>query len=331
VRILVTGSAGHLGEGLVRTLDGTGHEVVGLDLLASDDTRLVGSIADRDCVREAIAGADAVIHSATLHKPHVGSHGRDDFVQTNITGTLNLLEEAVAAGVSRFLFTSTTSTFGRALTPGAGAPAAWITEQVQPVPRNIYGVTKTAAENLCELVWRDHGLPCLILRTSRFFPEDDDRDDERVAYDDLNLKVNELLYRRVDLQDAVDAHLLALERAPGIGFGRYIISATTPFGAEDVAALHTDAPAVVRRLFPDYEDVYAARGWTMLPAIDRVYVNAHAREELGWSPAYDFRRALDAMAAGEDPRSPLALAVGAKGYHAEPTGVYTTRPRGPLT
>jgi UDP-glucose 4-epimerase len=199
------------------------------------------------------------------------------------------------------------------------------------VPRNIYGVTKTAAENLCELVWRDHGLPCLILRTSRFFPEDDDRDDERVAYDDLNLKVNELLYRRVDLQDAVDAHLLALERAPGIGFGRYIISATTPFGAEDVAALHTDAPAVVRRLFPDYEDVYAARGWTMLPAIDRVYVNAHAREELGWSPAYDFRRALDAVAAGEDPRSPLALAVGAKGYHAEPTGVYTTRPRGPLT
>jgi nucleoside-diphosphate-sugar epimerase len=328
VRILVTGSAGHLGEGLVRVLNAADHEVVGLDVLASAHTRVVGSIADRNRVREAIAGADAVIHSATLHKPHVGSHGRDEFVQTNITGTLNLLEEAVAAGVSRFLFTSTTSAFGRALTPGAGAPAAWITEQVQPVPRNIYGVTKTAAENLCELVSRDHGLPCLILRTSRFFPEDDDRDDARAAYDDLNLKVNELLYRRVDLQDAVDAHLLALERAPEIGFGRYIISATTPFSAEDVAELHTDAPAVVRRLFSDCEDVYAARGWTMLPAIDRVYVNAHARQELGWSPAYDFRRALDAVAAGEDPRSPLALAVGAKGYHAEPTGVYTTRGRG---
>src|SRR6202012_1462298 len=122
-------------------------------------------------------------------------------------------------------------------------------------------------------------------------------------------------------EDAVHAHLLALERAPEIGFGRYIISATTPFGAEDVAALHTDAPAVVRRLYPDYEDVYAARGWTMLPAIDRVYVNAHAREELGWSPAYDFGRALDDLAAGRDPRSSLALAVGAKGYHAEPTGV----------
>ncbi len=328
MRILVTGSAGHLGEALVRVLgETTGHDVVGLDVLASEFTRVVGSIADQECVRSAMAGVDAVIHSATLHKPHVASHGRGEFVDTNITGTLNLLEEAVAAGASRFLFTSTTSTFGRALTPGAGAPAAWITEQVQPVPRNIYGVTKTAAENLCELVWRDHRLPCLILRTSRFFPEDDDRDDARAAYDDLNLKVNELLYRRVDLQDAVDAHLLALERAPEIGFGRYIISATTPFTPGDVDELHRDAPAVVRRLFAEYEEIYASRGWTMLPVIDRVYVNAHAREELGWSPAYDFRAALERLAAGEDPRSPLALAVGAKGYHAQPTGVYTTRAR----
>jgi UDP-glucose 4-epimerase len=327
VRILVTGSAGHLGEALVRVLEASEHEVVGLDLLASEFTHVVGSIAERGCVREAVAGVDAVIHTATLHKPHVGSHGRGAFVDTNITGTLNLLEEAVAAGARGFLFTSTTSAFGRALTPGEGAPAAWITEDVTPVPRNIYGVTKTAAESLCELVWRDHGLPCLILRTSRFFPEDDDRDDARAAFDDLNLKVNELLYRRVDLQDAVDAHLLALQRAPEIGFGRYIISATTPFGPEDVDELHRDAPAVVRRLFPDWEDIYSARGWSMLPVIDRVYVNAHAREQLGWSPAYHFRRALDALAAGEDPRSPLAREVGAKGYHAEPTGVYTTRTR----
>ena len=327
MRILLTGSAGHLGEGLARVLGEAGHEVVGLDLLASPYTAVVGSVADRGCVRGAVAGVDAVIHSATLHKPHVGSHGREEFVETNITGTLILLEEAVAAGVSRFLFTSTTSTFGRALTPETGAPAAWVTEDVAPLPRNIYGVTKTAAENLCELVWRDHGLPCLILRTSRFFPEEDDRDEVRPAFDELNLKVNELLYRRVDLQDAVDAHLLALERAEEIGFGRYIISATTPFGPGDVDELHRDAPTVVARLFPDYEEVYRRRGWTMLDVIDRVYVNARAREELGWSPAYDFRRALDSLAAGEDPRSPLTLAVGAKGYHAQPTGVYTTRTR----
>jgi UDP-glucose 4-epimerase len=325
MRILVTGSAGHLGEALVRVLGGEGHDVVGLDVLASPHTHAVGSIADRAQVREAVRGAEAVVHAATLHKPHVGSHDRAAFVETNVTGTLNLLEEAVAAGASRFVFTSTTSAFGRALTPPPGAPAAWITEEVAPVPRNVYGVTKTAAEDLCELVHRDHGLPCLILRTSRFFPEGDDRDDVRSAYDDANLKVNELLYRRVDLEDVVGAHRRALERAPALGFGRYIVSATTPFTRDDLAELRADAPAVVRRLFPDAEALFAQRGWRLLPSIERVYVNARAREELGWAPAYDFRRALDRLAAGEDPRSPLAAEVGAKGYHPVPTGVYTPR------
>lgn len=325
MRILVTGSSGHLGEGLVRVLGAAGAEVAGLDVLDSPHTSLVGSIADRAFVRRSMAGMQAVLHAATLHKPHVGSHARQEFVDTNITGTLNLLEEAVAAGVGSFVFTSTTSAFGRALSPRPGEPAAWIDENVAPVPRNIYGATKTAAEDLCELVHRDQGLPCLILRTSRFFPEEDDREDVRGGYADANVKVNELLYRRGDLEDMVSAHRLALERAPEIGFGKYIVSATTPFTRDDLGELRTDAPAVVRRLFPDYEAIYAARGWRMFPAIDRVYDNSRAREELGWSPRYDFRHALDRVAAGEDPRSELAVSVGAKGYHAEPTGVYTVR------
>ena len=325
MRILVTGSSGHLGEALVRVLAGEGHEVAGLDVLPSRFTSVVGSIADRAVVRECVRGVDAILHAATLHKPHVGSHDRPAFVETNVTGTLNLLEEAVAAGVGRFVFTSTTSAFGRALTRPEGAPAAWITEDVAPVPRNVYGVTKAAAEDLCELVHRDHGLPCLVLRTSRFFPEPDDRDDVRATYDDANLKVNELLHRRVDLADVVTAHERALDRAPAIGFGRYIISATTPFTRDDLAVLRADAPAVVRRLFPDHQAVYARLGWTMFPSIERVYDNARARSDLGWSPRHDFRWALDRVRAGEDPRSPLALAVGAKGYHAESTGVYTVR------
>jgi nucleoside-diphosphate-sugar epimerase len=321
----VTGSSGHLGEALVRVLGEEGHEVVGLDILESPSTTVVGSVADRECVRRCVAGVDAVLHSATLHKPHVGSHEREKFVETNITGTLHLLEEAVAAGVSRFVFTSTTSTFGRALVPAEGEPAAWITEDVTPVPRNIYGVTKTMAEDVCELIWREYGLPCLILRTSRFFPEPDDRDEVRSAYEDLNIKVNELLYRRVDLEDVIGAHLLALQRAPAIGFGRYVISATTPFEPSDLAAVRRDLPAVVRRLYPQYEDIYDERGWKMFPAIERVYVNERARRELGWSPRYDFRHALERLAQGAEPRSPLALSIGAKGYHAVSTGVYTVR------
>jgi UDP-glucose 4-epimerase len=322
--VVVTGSAGHLGEALVRVLRDAGDDVTGVDLKPSPYTTVVGSVGDRAVVRRSMARADAVLHTATLHKPHVGSHGKQAFVDTNVSGTLTLLEEAVAAGVSRFVFTSSTSAFGRALTPAPGDPAAWITEDVAARPRNIYGVTKTAAEDLCELAQAEHGMGVIVLRTSRFFPESDDNDEVRAAYADGCVKANEYLYRRVDVADVAAAHLLAMERAAEIGFGKYIVSATTPFTPADLAGLRDDAPAVVRRLFPDYEAEYARRGWRMFPSIGRVYVNARARADLGWTPRHDFRTLLDALKSGEDPRSPLARVIGTKGYHDKPTGVYST-------
>jgi len=315
MRVLVTGSAGHLGEALMRTLGDAGHDPLGMDVLGSPFTGEVGSIADRDAVRRCMAGVEAVLHTATLHKPHVATHGRQAFVDTNITGTLNLLEAAAAAGVGAFIFTSTTSAFGRALSPPPGAPAAWITEDVAPVPRNIYGVSKTAAESLVELFHHSHGLAALILRTSRFFPEEDDHESTREAYADANIKVNELLYRRADIEDVVGAHLCALERARAVGFGRYIISATTPLAREDLAELRSDAPAVVRRRVPAFAAEYERRGWRMFPGIDRVYVNQRARSELGWTPRHDFAAVISRLARGEDVRSPLARTIGSKGYH----------------
>jgi len=277
----------------MRTVPREGHEAIGLDVKESRFTHRVGSIADRNFVRDCIRGVDAVLHTATLHKPHVATHARQEFVDTNITGALNLLEEASAAGVGVFIFTSTTSVFGHALTPSSGDPAAWITEDVVPVPKNIYGITKMAPENLCELFHRDRGLPCLILRTSRFFPEADDRRDIREAYADANAKVNEFLYRRADIEDDAGAHILALEKADTIGFGRYIVTATTPFTQTDLPRLRVNAPAVVKHYVPRYEEVYTARGWSMFPAIDRVYVNARAREEVGWRPRYNFSAIVD--------------------------------------
>ena len=315
--LLVTGSAGHLGEALMRTLRAADRPAVGVDILPSPFTSFVGSITDSDFIRRHMAGVRAVIHAATLHKPHVATHSRQDFVDTNVTGTLTLLEAALDAGVGAFVYTSTTSAFGSALTPGPGAPAAWITEDVAPVPRNIYGVTKVAAENLCELFHRDQGLPVVALRTSRFFPEEDDVAAVADAYALANVQANELLYRRADIEDVVGAHLLAAERAAEIGFGRYIVSATTPFGRDELAELRADAPAVVRRLYPDVDRLYAARGWRLFPSLDRVYVNDRARAALGWTPKHDFRRALDCLARGEDFRSDLARAVGVKGYHRD--------------
>src|SRR5687768_10465186 len=215
MRALVTGSAGHLGEALMRTLPAGGYQAAGVDIKPSPFTHHVGSIADRAFVAGCMAGVDVVLHAATLHKPHVATHSRQDFVDVNVTGTLNLLEEAAAAGVKAFVFTSTTSVFGDALVPPPGAPAAWITEDVTPVPKNIYGVTKAAAEDFCQLFQRNHGLPCIVLRTSRFFPEPDDDEALRAAYADGNVKANEYLSRRVDLEDVTSAHLLAVERATG--------------------------------------------------------------------------------------------------------------------
>src|SRR4030095_11224326 len=178
--------------------------------VASPYTHTVGSISDRAFVDRAVRDVKAVLHTATLHKPPVATCSPQDFVDTNVTGTLNLLEAAAANGVTAFVFTSTTSAFGDALLPEVNGPAVWITEDVTPIPKNIYGVTKTTAEDLCRLFHRNQRLPCVVLRTSRFFPEPDDDKRVRAAYADANSKVNEYLHRRVDVEDIVSAHLLAM-------------------------------------------------------------------------------------------------------------------------
>ena len=313
---LVTGSAGHLGEALMRTLRERKENVRGIDVKASPFTDAVGSITERAFVREALRGVETVLHTATLHKPHIATHSRQDFIDTNVSGTLNLLEEAIDAGVQQVVFTSTTSAYGFALQPAPQAPAVWVDEDLVPVPKNIYGITKLAAENLCALMQRKSGLPCVVLRTSRFFPEVDDDEDTRGKYDDTNIKLNELLYRRVDVADVVSAHLAAVQRARAIGFGRYVITATTPFRREDAAELSTNAPGVLVRRVPECQQAYARRGWKMFPGIGRVYDNALARAALGWQPRYDFAHAVSCLERGEDYRSPLAQTIGVKGYHA---------------
>ena len=321
--ILVTGSSGHLGEALVRSLRAQQRAVRGIDIKPSPFTDRVGSISDREFVADVTQGVDAIIHAATLHKPHLATHAPQAFIDTNVTGTQMLLEGALAAGVRAFVYTSTTGAFGLAVRPAADAPAAWVTEELECRPRSIYGVTKLAAENLCELSARGRGLPVIVLRTARFFPEEDDDPSVRARYAIANAQANELLFRRVDIEDAVTAHLLAIEQAAAVGFGRYIIAATTPFAPRDRVMLRHDAPTVVLRQFPECAELYAARGWTLYPTIDRVYVNELARHALGWHPTYDFRQVLDSLRADRDFRSALALAIGSKGYHAQ---VFTDGP-----
>ena len=211
MRVLLTGSSGWLGRFLVPRLRLAGHEVVGLDVAPGTDTDVIGTVADRAVIDRVFAerGIEAVIHSGALHKPDIVRYPTQAFVDVNVTGTLNLLEAAVAAGHDRFVFTSTTSLMiSDAIRRAEGDRAVWIDETMAPLePRNIYGVTKLAAEHLCRLFHQERGLACMVLRTGRFFPEDDDTNTEPAGE---NLKANELLNRRLTVEDAAAAHLAAL-------------------------------------------------------------------------------------------------------------------------
>jgi len=302
MRILLTGSSGWLGSALEPRLKALGHEVIGLDPVASARTQILGSITDRDLVLETVREnhVEAIIHSGALHKPNLEQYENTAFVTTNVQGTLNLLDVAVACGVQRFVFTSTTSLMIsqaiRAGFQGGARKAAWLTEEMSPEPRNIYGVSKLSAEHLCRLYHIEHGLPVVVLRTARFFPEADDMA-HAIEQSDANTKANELLFRRLTVEDAAEAHVAALEKAPQLGFDTFIMSAPTPFRPQDCSELIADAPAVVARYFPDYPRLYARREWTMFASIDRVYDPSRAREKLGFVCRTSFADVLAALEA----------------------------------
>jgi UDP-glucose 4-epimerase len=299
MRLLLTGSSGWLGRFLGPRLRAAGHVVIGLDVSPGAETDIIGSVADRAVVDRAFAdhAVEAVIHAGALHKPDIARYPAQAFIDVNVTGTLNLLRAAVAAGHDRFVFTSTTSLMiTEAIRAEAGDAAIWLDETTGPLePRNIYGVTKLAAEGLCRLHAREHGLACVVLRTGRFFPEEDD------THRDLsgeNMKANEFLHRRLTVEDAAEAHLLAVDRAPAIGFGTFVISAPTPFAPSDAVALTQDAAAAVRRYFPEAAALYAARGWRLPARIGRVYDSRHAERALGFRCETDFGCVLEALRRG---------------------------------
>ena len=299
MRVLLTGSSGWLGRFLAPALARAGHAVTGLDIAPGAHTDVIGSVADAGLIEQLFAEHrfEGVIHAGALHKPDIVRYPAQAFIDVNVTGTLNLLEAAVRHGAGRFVFTSTTSLMiTQAIRDEVGADAVWLDETSGPLkPRNIYGVTKRSAEELCRLWHHLHGLPVVALRVSRFFPEDDDT---HAVPSGENLKANEFLNRRLTVEDCAAAHIAALDAAPQIGWATYVVSASPPFTRADAARLKHDAAGLIAERFPDASVLYAARGWVLPDSIGRVYDPSAIERDLGFRCETDFAAVLSALREG---------------------------------
>ena len=276
MRILITGSSGQLGAEIARQLSAQ-HDIIGIDRVEGVWTHHRVNIVDREAVRSLMKGIDAVIHIASLHAPHLAIESSQAFIDVNITGTLNLLEAATERGVRRFIYTSTTSLYGLALIPHE--QAVWVTEELTPQPRDMYDITKRAAEDLCQHFARKYGLCTICLRTSRFFPEA------------VPLMAFYRLYRGVDVRDVARAHVLAVTNQE-ILFDVFNISAQSQFEQSDLPALLHDVPSVLRSRVPEALSFFTQQGWALPKSIDRVYVIERARRRLGYQPRYNFQEYL---------------------------------------
>lgn len=277
MRVLITGSAGQLGQTIGKMI-APEHKVTGLDLKAGEMTTHIGDVCDNDLIFRLVKDADAVIHTASLHAPHVERFSKKRFIDVNIKGTLNLLEAAIRYHLKRFVYTSTTSIYGEAMIPRE-KKAVWVTEEMVPQPRDIYDITKLSAEQLCRHFALEFKLPVVCLRTSRFWNEA------------ARLKAIYRLYRGVDVRDAAAAHLLALNNTE-ILFDIYNISAKTPFSEHETGELFLNAANVIARHYPFAQEFFEQCEWQLPGVIDRVYDTSKAETKLNYTPKYNFLEML---------------------------------------
>lgn len=274
MRIVLTGSSGRVGRAIFSALSAK-HRVVGIDRSPFSTTHIVADFCNEKLLCAAFDGADAVIHAAALHAPHVGIISDREFQRINVDGTRLVAETAIKAGVKRVVFTSTTALYGNAVCTNS---CTWITEDTLPRPRSIYHQTKLEAEHVLEQM-ASQELAVRVLRMSRSFPEPGD---VMAAY---------RLHRGVDVRDVADAHLSALVNG-GENFQRYIISAATPFTIQDCEGLAMDASSIIKLRAPDLVVEFNRRGWTLPEIIDRVYHSERVEKELGWRSRLGFDEVL---------------------------------------
>ena len=287
MRVLITGAGGTLGAALAPMLADAGHEPVLFDVrtLETPYESVQGDVRTPGDVRAAVEGTDFVVHAAAVHGIHLGSHSRQDFYNLNLTGTFNVWEAAVEAGAKGVVFSSTMGVYKPYDKPLSEEGVAALHEGLPLQPRDIYGYTKVAGEEMCRLYGREYGIPSVGLRYGMFVPEPFVRYGIR------------LLYGGVDARDVARAVMASLEAlaAGRIHWGTFNVESVVPFTEEDGPQLHEDPLPVLDKYYPGATDLLRERGVESLSPIREYYPMKHAAEVLGFHPRCNFDRWLESL------------------------------------
>ncbi len=165
---LVTGGAGFIGSHLVEALVAMGEPVRVLDNFSTGRWENLSAVRDRIeviegdvrdplAVRQAVDRVEVVAHLAALVSVEGSLRNSRETMDVNTGGTLNLLEAARQAGVSRFLFASSAAVYG-------DCSELPLHEDLPLCPLSPYAASKVAGEALCRAYWASYGLPTVILR-----------------------------------------------------------------------------------------------------------------------------------------------------------------------
>lgn len=173
-KVFVTGSNGFIGSHLCESLKAKGYEVRGYDLYNSQGSKgwlegtnidvVLGDVRDFHATRKAMAGCEIVIHLAALIDVAYSYVAPRSYVETNVMGTLNILQASQENGVAKIVCMSTSETFGSA----RYVPM----NEVHPLnAQSPYAASKIAADQLALSFYRSFGLPVVIARAFNTYGE----------------------------------------------------------------------------------------------------------------------------------------------------------------